>query len=390
MRARSKSSRASARPLENLLFLKTTSASRVAASSASKPCRAVRSKFSSVLIRSRLVAIPSMRALVAPCCVSKPSSVTCANFSSFFTLASSVLLFSRYVFVASSSFFEALDSIFDSSSLVVSWLISRSALALVSAFAVVSCRLTSTSVKVLWGGGRSEAWVKVVVAGPKSKVLGSITGGSGRDTGGGWPTAVVIGPKAKACGGADAEPEIGRSFPCDADGSTMVVGMGGGMRGVDAGTWQAGGTKTRGCDADGVKPVRVSSLSAFLSSPSFGDCNEDGVMPVGVSAPFPFSEIGRLSPRGADWSMIVVEVGGGCDEDVMISADASAPFAFSEIGRSFPRDAGALTMVVEVGDGTRGFDAGRWPAGGTRAGGCDGDSVMPVCASAPFVFSEIG
>lgn len=45
---------------------------------------------------------------------------------------------------------------------------------------------------------------------------------------------------------------------------------------------------------------------------------------------------------------------------------------------------------VEVGDGTRGFDAGRWPAGGTRAVGCDGDGVMPVCASAPFVFSEIG
>lgn len=118
--------------------------------------------------------------------------------------------------------------------------------------------------------------MNVVVAVPKSKVLGSITGGNGRDTGGDWPISVVIGPKAKDCGRAGAEPEIGRSFPCDADGSTMVVGMGGGMRGV------------------------------------------------------------------------------------------------------------------EVGDGTRGFDAGRWPAGGTRAGGCDGDGVMPVCASAPFVFSEIG
>lgn len=331
-----------------------------------------------------------MRALVAPCGVSKPCSVSCANFSFFTTLASSVLLFSRSIFVASSSFFEAVDSIFDFSSLVVSWLSSRSALALISAFVVVSCRLTSISVKVLWGGGRSDSWVMFVVAGSKSKVLGSIIRGSGRDTSGDWLTAVVIGLKAKDCGGAGAEPEIGRSFPCDADGSTMVVGMGGGMRGVDAGTWQAGGTKIGGCDADGVIPVRISSPSAFLSSPSFGGFNEDSVMPVGVSAPLPFSEIGRPSLPGADWLMMVFGVGGGFDGDVVISADASAPFAFSEIGRSFSSDAGALMMVVEVGDGTRGFDAGRWPAGGTRAEGCDEEGVMPVCASASFVFSEIG
>lgn len=175
--------------------------------------------------------------------------------------------------------------------------------------------------------------MKVVVAGPKAKVLGSITGGSGRDASGGWPNAVVIGPKVKDCGGAGTKPGIGRSFPCDAVGSTMVVGMGGRMRGVDAGTWLAGGTRAGGCDAAGVMPLGASSPSAFLSSPSFGGCNEDGVMPVGASAPLPFSEIGRPSARDADWSTMLVGVGGGCDEDVVIPVGASAPSAFSEIGR---------------------------------------------------------
>lgn len=208
MRARSKSSRASVRPLDNFL-LEMTSASRVAASSASRRCRNVRSEFSSALVHSKLVAIPSMRALVAPCCVSKRSRVFCADPCSFSALVSSVLLFSKSVFVVSSSFFEAFDSIFDSSSLVVRPLISWSALALVSAFAVVSRRFTPTSVKVLWGGGRCGAWVKVVLAGPKVKGLGSITGWSGRDAGGGWLNVFVVGPKVKDCGGTGVEAEIG-------------------------------------------------------------------------------------------------------------------------------------------------------------------------------------
>lgn len=202
MRARSKSSRASVRPLDNFL-LEMTSASRVAASSASRRCRNVRSEFSSALVHSKLVAIPSMRALVAPCCVSKRSRVFCADPCSFSALVSSVLLFSKSVFVVSSSFFEAFDSIFDSSSLVVRPRISW------SAFAVVSRRSTPTSVKVLWGGGRCGAWVKVMLAGPKVKGLGSITGRSGRDAGGGWLNVFVVGPKVKDCGGTGVEAEIG-------------------------------------------------------------------------------------------------------------------------------------------------------------------------------------
>ena len=141
LRARSESSRASVGLLNNFL-LETTSASRVITISASKRCHAVRSKFSSALVLSSSVAFPSQPALVTPCCVSAPSSVSCADFSSFFAFARSVFMFSGSVFVVSISSFQAFDSAFDSSSFVVSALISSSALALVSAFAVASCRFT--------------------------------------------------------------------------------------------------------------------------------------------------------------------------------------------------------------------------------------------------------
>ena len=83
----------------------------------------------------------------------------------------------------------------------------------------------------------------------------------------------------------------------------MVVEMGGGIRGVDAGTWLAGGTRAGGCDVDGV-------------------------MPVGASSPFGLSEISRLFSRDTVGSMMVVGVGGGCDEDGVTSVGASATSAF--------------------------------------------------------------
>lgn len=83
----------------------------------------------------------------------------------------------------------------------------------------------------------------------------------------------------------------------------MVVEMGGGMRGVDAGTWLVGGTRAGGCDVDGV-------------------------MPVGASSPFGLSEIGRLFSRDIVGSTMVVGVGGGCDEAGVISFGASATSAF--------------------------------------------------------------
>lgn len=82
----------------------------------------------------------------------------------------------------------------------------------------------------------------------------------------------------------------------------MVVEMGGGIRGVDAGTWLAGVTRAGGCDVDGV-------------------------MPVGASSPFGLSEIGRFFSRDTVGST-VVGVGGGCDEDGVISVGASATSAF--------------------------------------------------------------
>lgn len=144
LRARGKRNRATAGPLKNLL-LDATSASRVVASSASKTCRVVRSEFRSALILSRSVAIPSMPALVASRCISAPTSVSRVHLSSFPAISSSA-------FAVPSSTFEACDSFFESSSFLLSALISRFALHLASAFAAISCRLTSYSVKVLWGG----------------------------------------------------------------------------------------------------------------------------------------------------------------------------------------------------------------------------------------------
>lgn len=48
-----------------------------------------------------------------------------------------------------------------------------------------------------------------MLAGPKVKGLGSITGRSGRDAGGGWLNVFVVGPKVKDCGGTGVEAEIG-------------------------------------------------------------------------------------------------------------------------------------------------------------------------------------
>lgn len=145
--------------------------------------------------------------------------------------------------------------------------------------------------------------MKRVVAGPKAKDLGAITGGSGRDAGCDVPNAVVIGPKAKDVG---AEAEIGPLFLYAAVGSNMVVGMGGGMRGVDAGWWMVGSTAAGVCDEDGIIPIDASAPTAslyffisllpwllpFFFSLSFGGWDDEGVMPVGASAPFNFSGIG--------------------------------------------------------------------------------------------------
>lgn len=144
------------------------------------------------------------------------------------------------------------------------------------------------------------------MAGPKAKVLGSINGVGGRDAGCYRPNAVVIGPKAKDVEGTGVETKIGLSFLCDAIGPKIAVGVGGGMRRVDAGWWMAGGTAAGVCDEDGVISVHASapivSLYFFISlswlppfsfSPSFGGWEADGVMPVGASAPFAFSGIDR-------------------------------------------------------------------------------------------------
>lgn len=80
----------------------------------------------------------------------------------------------------------------------------------------------------------------------------------------------------------------------------------------------------------------------------------------------------------------MVEASSGCDADGMMPVAASAPFAFSEIGW-FPREAYMSTIVIYVGGGMRGTDSGRWMEGGvTGIGDCDEDGVMPVGASAPF------
>lgn len=87
----------------------------------------------------------------------------------------------------------------------------------------------------------------------------------------------------------------------------MVVGVGGGIRGVGAGRWTAGGMGAAGWD-------------------------EDRAMPGGASAPFTSSEIGKSFPPDAGGSTMVVWVSGGCDADGVMPAGASAPFTFSEIG----------------------------------------------------------
>lgn len=99
LRARGKSSRATAVPLDHLL-LEATSASSIVA-----------------LILSRSVAILSMPALVAPRCIFAPSSVSRVHFSFFFALSSSVLVVPR-------SIFEEFNSFLESSSFVLSALIS--------------------------------------------------------------------------------------------------------------------------------------------------------------------------------------------------------------------------------------------------------------------------
>lgn len=142
------------------------------------------------------------------------------------------------------------------------------------------------------------------MAGPKAKDLGSITGGSGRDADCDWPNAVVIGPKTKDVGGTGAEAEIGPSFPCDAVGSKMAVGVGSGMRGVDSSWWMAGGA-TRLGDRD------------------------NGVMPVGTSNPFAFPEIGANGPT------MLIGVGVGCDEGDVMPVGASAPYAILELADRF-------------------------------------------------------
>lgn len=106
--------------------------------------------------------------------------------------------------------------------------------------------------------------MKGVVVGPKAKDLGAITGGSGRDAGCDVPNAVVIGPKAKDVGGTGAEAEIGLLFLYAVVGSNMVVGMGGGMRGVDASWWMVGSTGAGVCDEDGLIPVDASAPTASL------------------------------------------------------------------------------------------------------------------------------
>lgn len=207
----------------------------------------------------------------------------------------------------------------------------------------------------------------------------------------------MIGPKAKDVEGTGAEAKIGPSFLCDAIGSKMAVGVGGGMRRVDAGWWMAGGTAAGVCDQDGVISFHTSapivSLYFFISltwllpfpfSPFFGGWEADGVMPVGASAPFAFSGIERSFSLDSSKSETVVEASSGCDADGMMPVAASAAFAFSEIGW-FPREAYMSTTVIYVGGGMRGVDSGRWMAGGvTRIGVFDEDGVMPVSASAPF------
>lgn len=77
-------------------------------------------------------------------------------------------------------------------------------------------------------------------------------------------------PKAKDVRRTGAEAEIGPSFPCDAVGSKMAVGVGDGMRGVDAGWCMAGRMGAGVCDEDGVMPVDASAPTAslfYISSP---------------------------------------------------------------------------------------------------------------------------
>lgn len=111
-------------------------------------------------------------------------------------------------------------------------------------------------------------------------------------------------------GGASAPfafSEIGQ-FPRDAGKSTMVVHIGR-MRGVDSGWWMAGGAmRIGGCDEDGVRPVRASAPSAFPESgrsfpcdangPTIligvgGSCDECDVIPVSSSAPSPVMLMGQ-------------------------------------------------------------------------------------------------
>ena len=142
--------------------------------------------------------------------------------------------------------------------------------------------------------------MKMVVAGPKAKDLGLITGGRGRDAECDWPNAVVMGPKAKDVGGTGAEADIGPSFPCDTVGSKMAVGVRGEMGGVDSGWWMAG------------RATRI------------GD-RANGVMPVGASNPFAFPEIDANGPT------MLIGVGVGCDENDVMPVSALAPSAISEV-----------------------------------------------------------
>lgn len=160
--------RASVGPLDDLL-LETTSPSRETTSSSSKPCRALLSESSSILMPSSSVAFLSKQPLVAPSFASVPSTVCRADFNSFFALASSIVALSRPAFVVSSSSLEPFNSFSNSSRFLVSALVSSPAWALVSAFAVFTRRSTCASVKVFWGEGCGGAWLKKVVIGPKAK-----------------------------------------------------------------------------------------------------------------------------------------------------------------------------------------------------------------------------
>lgn len=64
------------------------------------------------------------------------------------------------------------------------------------------------------------------------------------------PNVVVISPKLNEGGGTGAHAKIGGLLVFDASESTIVVGVGGRMRGIGAAGWIAGRSRARGCDKD--------------------------------------------------------------------------------------------------------------------------------------------